>query len=104
MTMFENKALRAFLRGAALPGMIVSACAVIGLLMDVFRSEPILGTISGFQAGIALGLFFSLWGGLEIMISIFFISEDAFRYRFIRMLGYFSVWAGCIFIILKVAN
>lgn len=104
MPIFQNIYLRAFLRGAALPGMIVMACAAVGVLMDVFSFSPLSGTISGVKAGIALGLFASFVGVFEI-IALFFVANNiAIRLRLTQALGYASVWVACIYIILKLSG
>ena len=99
----SNPYIRAFLRGAALPGMIVAACAAVGFIMDVFREEPILRTISGFKAGIMLGLFISLWGVLEMIGFILTTSDIPWKFRWVRVLGYVTIWVVCILIIFKLA-
>jgi len=56
--MVQNPLLRAFLRGAALPGMIVATCAAIGFILDIIQKEPPLADINSFKLGIGVGLFF----------------------------------------------
>ncbi|MGB0907496.1 MAG: hypothetical protein ACPGVT_08380 [Maricaulaceae bacterium] len=83
------------LRGAAIPGMIVVFCSVIGAVMAIFNGNDIWQTA---KIGVWVGLFFSLWGGLEIMILIVVESKEN-RTNFSLALGYFIVWASCLFII-----
>jgi len=98
---FKNETLRTFLRGAAYPGMIVTGCAAIGLLMDIFNFRLFGGSLPAFKAGIALGLFASLFGGPEFMISLLFTQDATLRKKLMRICGYFTVWALCIFIIIN---
>lgn len=54
--------------------------------------------ISLTKIGIGTGLFFSLWGGLEIMATIVFTSKTR-RSGIYLALGYFVVWTICLCLI-----
>jgi len=92
----EKPAWKVVLRGAAIPGMIVGVCAIIGFFYALLNDGDTKGIT---KIGAAVGLFFSLWGGLEAMISIFFSSENK-RTGSYLVLGYAIVWMICIYLIL----
>ena len=88
-------AWKIILRGAAIPGMIVAAFAFIGFLSSFgIDATP----IEGAKFGAGVGLFFSLWGGLETMTSIFFLDKNK-RLTSLLVLGYAIVWAVSIYFI-----
>lgn len=86
------------LRGAAIPGMIVGACTLISMIFGLFNSSSIL---SASKIGIVLGLFFSLYGGIEIVFGILFSSKDI-KTNSLLALGYLIVWGACLFLIFGV--
>ena len=87
------------LRGAAIPGMIVGACTLFAMIFGLFNGSSIL---SASKIGIALGLFFSLYGGIEIVVvGILFSSKDI-KTNSLLALGYLIVWGACLFLIFGV--
>ena len=87
------------LRGAAIPGMIVGACTLFAMIFGLFNGSSIL---SASKIGIALGLFFSLYGGIEIVVvGILFSSKDI-KTNSLLALGYLIVWVACLFLIFGV--
>ena len=87
------------LRGAAIPGMIVGACTLFAMIFGLFNGSSIL---SASKIGIALGLFFSLYGGIDIVVvGILFSSKDI-KTNSLLALGYLIVWVACLFLIFGV--
>lgn len=80
------------LRGAAIPGAIIAVCALVGTAMGLFGDGSVKALA---KIGIGTGLFFSLWGGLELMAGITF-SAEARRKGIYLGIGYFIVWAICL--------
>ena len=85
------------LRGAAIPGVIVATCVLIATIYSLFKG---LNIIDVAKIGVGLGLFFSLFGVVEIVASILFWSKDI-KINSLIMLGYLLVWVACIIIILS---
>ena len=83
------------LRGAAIPGIIVGACAFIAYVYALFEGSNIADTT---KIGIVLGLFISLLGVFEITIGILFSSKDI-KTNALLILGYLLVWGACLYII-----
>lgn len=85
------------LRGAALPGIIVAVIVAVAVVMSLLENGD-YGTY--LSSGIGLGLFFTLWGGIEIMAGLLFQSKDI-RTNALLAIGYAMTWAACIFLIFK---
>jgi len=84
------------LRGAAIPGVIVAACALVGFGMALSNNGDIEQTT---KIGVGLGLFFSLWGGLYLVFEIISARELSWRVRRYLCLGYIITWVACISLI-----
>ena len=87
------------LRGAAIPGLIVAACVCIAVLLSYFYGGNLHYHV---KIGIYVGLFFSLYGGIEMMIALLFLNEDI-RTNGLLAMGYGVVWLVCLFLIFGVA-
>ena len=88
------------LRGAALPGLIVAAISLCAIIMSVIETgDPIYYL----RAGIFFGLFITLFGGIEMMISLLLQSRE-FRINGLLALGYAITWAFSLIIIFKILS
>ena len=90
-------AWKIILRGAAIPGMIVATIVIIAAMYAVVTGSPIYETM---KIGIIIGLFVSLFTGLEIILTILVSSKD-FKTNSLLALGYLLVWVCCIYLILS---
>ena len=97
-TLQGKKPWQIALRGAAIPGMIVGACTLFAMVFGLFNGSSIL---SASKIGIVFGLFFSLYGGIEIVVGILFSSKDI-KTNSLLALGYLIVWGAFLFLIFGV--
>ncbi|MDB2439741.1 hypothetical protein N9W89_13595 [Hellea sp.] len=95
LTLDGKPSWRIVLRGAAIPGVIVGACALIAIVYALFNGSDIVDTV---KIGIGLGVFFSLFGVIEIVVGILFSSKDI-KTNSLLILGYLLVWGACMYII-----
>jgi hypothetical protein len=85
--------LKFFIRGIAVPGVIILICAGIGALIALMSEPQSLKDVwSKAIVGVYVGLFFSLFGVGEIAASLLF---DARRFinGIYQTLGFLTVWA-----------
>jgi len=95
----ENQpAWKVILRGAAIPGLTVAFCVFVAIVISFTRGWDVQNSIG---YGVAAGLFFSLYGGLEMMGAIVFQSKD-FGTNLLLAFGYLITWAGCLAIVFRV--
>jgi hypothetical protein len=89
----EPQPLKFFIRGMAVPGVIILICAGIGALIAL-TSEPqsLKGVWSKVIVGVYVGLFFSLFGVGEIAASLLFDARQ-FINGIYQTLGFLTVWA-----------
>ena len=83
------------LRGAAIPGAIVAACVLIGVIYAAIRGFNVEAAM---EYGVLAGLFISLVGVLDIVVAIFISSKDI-KTNSLLALGYMIVWAICVSIV-----
>lgn len=81
-----------FLLGLALPGVIILACAGIGILVSVYNNHTELSELKdAATTGAAVGLFFSLYGVGELVGGILGGSNRLMNGVY-QSLGYLLVW------------
>lgn len=95
LTLDGKPSWKIVLRGAAIPGIIVGVCALIAIVYALLNGSDIIDSAN---RGIGLGLFFSLFGVLEIIVGILFSSKDI-KTNSLLIFGYLLVWGACVYII-----
>ena len=85
------------LHGAAIPAMIIAFCVMVAAIYSLFQGSEIRTTI---EVGIIVGLFFSIWGGLENMVGLLLLTESR-KNGFFLSLGYALSWTVSLIIIFK---
>ncbi len=93
----DKPAWKIILRGAAVPGLITGACIIIAVIMAFFQEWDFNNNI---KVGVVVGLFFSLWGGLEVAFGLLFWGGSK-RTNFYLFLGYMLTWVFSIALIFK---
>lgn len=92
------KPLMNFGIGASLPFLFAVGFGVVGLFLAIFNGSG--NIIKAFKFGAGVGLFLSLYGGLEIAIGLLFGEENIIN-KLWRSAGFLTVWAISIYLFLN---
>lgn len=82
--------LKYFATGLGLPLIIAISCGLIGAAWAI--THPGTSIVTATKWGVGVGLFISLWSGLEIAFGILIFDGTRFKNRLWMCAGFLSIW------------
>lgn len=71
MVLFRPTDIKHLLRGAAIPGLIVAVCITVGVITSLsYNGLNQVAALRYAKAGLVFGLFVSLFGIIELIVSL----------------------------------
>ncbi len=86
------KPLKSYMRGVAIPGIIILGCVAIGVLISILSGNfSLIELWDAAQLGAFAGFFISIIGVLDMVAALLF-SDRRFMNGVYMSLGYLTVW------------